>query len=51
MSGKLESFEKFARTFDVFLRWVSMTGMVVMVLTTIVDVVGAKLFRWPLPGA
>jgi len=51
MSGKLESFEKFTRTFNVFLRWVAMTGMVVMVLTTIVDVIGAKLFRWPLPGA
>lgn len=51
MSGKLEFIEKFSRTFNRVLRWVSMTGMVVMVLTTIIDVAGAKLFRWPLPGA
>jgi TRAP-type C4-dicarboxylate transport system permease small subunit len=51
MSGKLEFFKKFSRTFNRVLRWVSMTGMVVMVITTIIDVAGAKLFRWPLPGA
>ena len=51
MSGILESLKRYSRTFNIVLRWVAMTGMVVMVLTTIVDVVGAKLFRWPLPGA
>ena len=51
MPGKLEYFERFTNRMSHLLRWVAIAGMVIMSLATAVDVIGAKLFRWPLPGA
>ena len=48
MSGKLEQFERFANLLSRWLNWVAIAGLIAMSLITVVDVLGAKLFRMPL---
>jgi TRAP-type C4-dicarboxylate transport system permease small subunit len=47
----LTRLEKFTRGFSGSLEWVGVIGILLMFLVNLVDVVGAKLFRWPLPGS
>lgn len=43
--------DKFTRGFSRSLEWVGVIGILLMFLVNFVDVVGAKFFRWPLPGS
>ena len=47
----LNHLDKVARSFSRSLEWVGVVGILLMFLVNFVDVVGAKLFVWPLPGA
>ncbi len=47
----LDKFEKFNRRLSNWFQWVAMAGILVMVLITGIDVVGAKIFLWRLFGA
>jgi len=46
----LDPLDKFTRGFSRSLEWVGVIGILLMFLANLVDVVGAKLFLWPLPG-
>ena len=48
MLGKLE---KFNRRLSDWLEWVGLMGLLLMMIITCIDVVGAKVFRWRLLGA
>lgn len=50
MSSKLGRFINIVKRISTWLNWVAIAGMGLMFLIIIVDVAGAKLFRWPLPG-
>jgi TRAP-type C4-dicarboxylate transport system permease small subunit len=47
----LNHLDKFTRSFSRSLEWVGVIGILLMFLVNFVDVVGAKLFVWPFPGA
>ena len=47
VSGK---FEKFNRRLSGGFEWIGVAGLLVMMVVTVIDVVGAKLFLWPVPG-
>jgi TRAP-type C4-dicarboxylate transport system permease small subunit len=47
----LSQIDKFTRGFSRSLEWVGVIGILLMFLVNLVDVVGAKLFKWPLPGS
>ena len=49
--SKLERFEKFTTKFSNWLNWVAGAALVAMLALTVVDIVGAKFFNWPVPGA
>ena len=48
MSRKLDRLDRFISLLGGALNWVTMAGLIVMSLITVIDVVGAKLFRAPL---
>ncbi len=48
MASKVERFEKLVNLVSGWLNWVTVAGLVIMSLITVVDVAGAKLFRAPL---
>jgi TRAP-type C4-dicarboxylate transport system permease small subunit len=50
MSSKLGRFNKVIEQISVWLNWVAVAGMWLMLLIITIDVVGAKVFRFPLPG-
>jgi TRAP-type C4-dicarboxylate transport system permease small subunit len=50
MSSKLERFINIVKRISTWLNWVAVAGMWLMLLIITIDVAGAKLFRWPLPG-
>jgi TRAP-type C4-dicarboxylate transport system permease small subunit len=43
--------DHFTRTFSRHLEWLGVIGLLAMFFFNLIDVVGAKLFTWPLPGA
>jgi TRAP-type C4-dicarboxylate transport system permease small subunit len=43
--------DKLTRSFSRSLEWVGVIGILLMFLVNFIDVVGAKLFTWPLPGS
>jgi len=47
----LTCMEKFTGSFSRHLEWIGVTGLIIMFLSNFIDVVGAKIFKWPLPGA
>ena len=47
----LEKFEKFNRRISGWFEWVGLAGLLLMVVVTSIDVIGAKLFSWRLFGA
>jgi TRAP-type C4-dicarboxylate transport system permease small subunit len=47
----LNQLDKFTRGFSGSLEWVGVIGLLLMFLVNFIDVVGAKLFVWPLPGS
>ncbi len=50
-TARLGKFEKFNNRLIGWLEWVGISGLLLMVLSTVIDVVGAKLFTWRLLGA
>jgi TRAP-type C4-dicarboxylate transport system permease small subunit len=50
-SGRIERFEKLVRDVSGYFEWVGVVGILLMFLTNLADVIGAKFFRCPLPGA
>ncbi len=50
MSSKLGRFINIVKRISTWLNWVAVAGMGLMLLIITIDVAGAKLFRWPLPG-
>ncbi len=47
----LGKFEKFNRRLSGWFEWIGVAGLLLMMSITIIDVVGAKVFLWPLLGA
>jgi TRAP-type C4-dicarboxylate transport system permease small subunit len=43
--------DNFTRSLSSYLEWVGVIGILLMFIVNFVDVVGAKLFTWPLPGS
>jgi TRAP-type C4-dicarboxylate transport system permease small subunit len=46
----LNSLEKFAISLSKWLNWVAGAGLVVMLGLVVADIIGIKLFSWPIPG-
>ena len=51
MPNKLNIVEKCCNLLGQWCNWIAVIGLVAMLLVTVIDVIGAKFFRWPLPGA
>jgi TRAP-type C4-dicarboxylate transport system permease small subunit len=47
----LDRLARFTSAFSGSIEWLGMGGILLMFLVNFVDVVGAKLFLWPVPGA
>ena len=47
----LDRFEKFNLRLSNWFEWVGLAGLLLMMVITCIDVVGAKVFRWRLLGA
>ena len=47
----LDKFEKLNSRLSRWCQWLSIAAMLLMMAVTCIDVVGAKVFRWRLPGA
>lgn len=47
----LDQLDTFNRWVSRNLEWVGVIGIILMFLVNLIDVVGAKLFLWPVPGA
>jgi TRAP-type C4-dicarboxylate transport system permease small subunit len=47
----LEKFEKFNHQISAWFEWIGLAAMLLMMVITCIDVVGAKIFHWRLFGA
>ncbi len=47
----LEKFDRFNKRFSYLVEWVGLAGLLLMMFITCIDVIGAKIFRLPVPGA
>lgn len=47
----MERLERFTRTISRYMEGVGVIFFLFMLFANLIDVIGAKLFRWPLPGA
>ncbi|MBN1255338.1 MAG: TRAP transporter small permease [Deltaproteobacteria bacterium] len=47
----LDKIERYNRRLSEWFEWLAFLGLLVMMVVTCIDVVGAKVFRWPLPGS
>lgn len=47
----LEKFDAFNRRISFWVEWIGLTGLLLMMIITCTDVVGAKMFKVPVPGA
>ena len=47
----LEKFDRFNQKFSFLVEWIGLAGLLLMMLITCVDVIGAKVFKIPVPGA
>ena len=50
MPGKVDKLEKFANSFSSGLNWIAGIALVGMLALIVADIIGAKLFKWPIPG-
>ncbi len=51
MVNRLDRFEKLVNCLSSWLNWVAGVALVGMLVLILADVIGSKLFNWPLPGA
>jgi TRAP-type C4-dicarboxylate transport system permease small subunit len=49
MNNSLNRLEKFNYRLSIWFERIAIIGVLVMILGTMIDVVGAKVFNWPLP--
>jgi len=47
----LDKFERFNRRLSAWFEWIGLVGLLLVMAITCIDVVGAKVFKWPLLGA
>jgi len=47
----MEKYEKYLRRLCEYLEWAGVLGILGMFFANLIDVIGAKFFKWPLPGA
>ncbi|HOJ42776.1 MAG TPA: TRAP transporter small permease subunit [Syntrophorhabdaceae bacterium] len=47
----MERYERYLRRLCEYLEWVGVFGILCMFFANLIDVIGAKFFKWPLPGA
>jgi TRAP-type C4-dicarboxylate transport system permease small subunit len=47
----LNKLEKYNHRLSGWLEWIGMAALLLMIVITFIDVVGAKIFTWRLPGA
>jgi len=47
----MKRFERIINSLSKWLNWVAGVALVLMLLVIVADIIGAKLFKWPLPGA
>jgi TRAP-type C4-dicarboxylate transport system permease small subunit len=47
----LDNFERFNRRLSSWFEWIGLAGLLLMMVITCIDVVGAKVFLWPVLGA
>jgi TRAP-type C4-dicarboxylate transport system permease small subunit len=47
----LNRIDKFTKVSSRQLEWIGVIGILLMFLANLIDVIGAKLFLWPIPGA
>jgi len=47
----LEKFDRFNKKLSYLVEWVGLAGLLLMMFVTCIDVIGAKVFRIPVPGA
>jgi TRAP-type C4-dicarboxylate transport system permease small subunit len=47
----MNAFERFTRRLSQWFNWIALAGLIVMLGIVAVDIVGAKVFRLPVPGA
>ena len=47
----LEKFDRFNRRISFWVEWVGLAGLLLMMFITCIDVIGAKMFKTPVPGA
>lgn len=47
----LGTFERFNRRLSSWFEWIGLAGLLIVMLITCIDVVGAKVFLWPVLGA
>lgn len=46
----MKRFERIVNSLSKWLNWIAGIGLVLMLLVIVIDIIGAKLFRSPLPG-
>jgi TRAP-type C4-dicarboxylate transport system permease small subunit len=51
LTPAIEKFGRFNQRFSYLVEWVGLAGLLLMMFITCIDVIGAKIFRIPLPGA
>jgi TRAP-type C4-dicarboxylate transport system permease small subunit len=47
----LEKFDRFNQRISFFVEWIGLAGLLLMMFITCIDVIGAKMFKTPVPGA
>jgi len=50
MSIKTKNLEKLALSLSNWLNWVAGAALVAMLCLVVADIIGARLFKWPIPG-
>lgn len=50
MSSEVNGFEKVAHSLSKWLNWIAGAGLVLMLALVVVDIIAAKVFKWPIPG-
>ena len=47
----LDKFDHFNNRLSFVIEWIALTGILIMIAVTCIDVIGSKIFRIPLPGS
>lgn len=50
MSSKTKNLERLALSLSNWLNWIAGAALVAMLCLVVADIIGARLFKWPIPG-